>query len=73
MMDWLFEWWDGVELWLVQLWYPLLVTLVLVVLLPVCWYLARVLDRAIDGIGAKLTRVRDAEPPVRTPRGTDVS
>lgn len=72
-MDWLFEWWDGVELWLVQLWYPLLVTLVLVVLLPVCWYLARFLDRVIDGIGAKLTRARDAEAPVRTPRGTDVS
>ncbi|MFR9729383.1 hypothetical protein ACL03H_09145 [Saccharopolyspora sp. MS10] len=71
-MDWLFAWWDAVELWLVQLWYPLLVTLVLVVLLPVCWYLARLLDRAIDVAGARLTRVRDAEPPLRTSRGADL-
>ncbi len=65
-MDWLFELWDAVELWLVQLWYPLQVTLVLAVLLPVCWGLAKVLDRGIDGLGAKLTRLRDAEPPVRS-------
>ncbi|MBK0868254.1 MAG: hypothetical protein IJH84_11050 [Saccharopolyspora sp.] len=66
MMDWLFELWDAVELWLVQLWYPLQVTLVLAVLLPVCFGLAKVLDRGIDGLGAKLTRLRDAEPPVRS-------
>lgn len=59
------EWWDGVELWLVQLPYPFAVTVVLVVLLPVCWGLARLVDRGIDELAAKLTRVRDAEPPVR--------
>jgi len=65
-MDWLFAWWDAVELWLVQLWFPLLVTLVLVVVVPLAWVLARVVNRAVDGIGAKLTRLPDAEPPVRT-------
>ncbi|MGP4016390.1 hypothetical protein [Saccharopolyspora sp. 5N708] len=64
MLEWLVEWYDGVELWLVQLAYPLQVSLVLAVLLPLCWALARVIDRGIDGLGAKLTRVRDAEPPV---------
>ncbi|GAA0532017.1 hypothetical protein GCM10011581_16480 [Saccharopolyspora subtropica] len=64
VLEWLVEWYDGVELWLVQLAYPLQVTLVLAVLLPVCWALARVVDRGIDGLGAKLTRVHDAEPPV---------
>jgi hypothetical protein len=29
-----------------------------------CWALARVIDRGIDGLGARLTRVLDAEPPV---------
>ena len=71
-MEWLIERWDGVELWLVQLPYPLLVTLVLAVLLPLCWGLARLVDRGIDEAGAKLTRVKDAEPPVsrREARGS---
>ncbi|MGW1679576.1 hypothetical protein [Saccharopolyspora sp. NPDC002376] len=64
VFEWLVEWYDGVELWLVQLPYPLQVVLVFSVLLPLCWGLARVIDRGIDGLGAKLTRVRDAEPPV---------
>lgn len=63
-MEWLIERWDGVELWLVQLPYPLLVTVVLGVLLPTCWGMARLVDRAIDEAGAKLTRVQDAQPPV---------
>lgn len=63
-MESLFEWWDGVELWLVQLPYPPLVTLVLVVLLPVSWVLGRFVDRAVDGICSRLTRFPDAEPPL---------
>lgn len=63
-MEWLIEWWDGFELWLVQLPYPLLVALVIGVLLPVCWALAGLVDRVIDETGAKLTRVQDAQPPV---------
>lgn len=64
MTEWLVAWWDGVELWLVQLPYPLLVTLMLAVLLPLCWGAARVIDRGVDELAAKVTRVRDAEPPL---------
>jgi hypothetical protein len=63
-MEWLVEWWDGVELWLVQLPYPLLVTLVLVVLVPVCWILARMIDRGTDRIAGTLSGVRDADLPL---------
>lgn len=63
-MTWLVEWWDGAELWLVRLPYPLLVTLVLAVLVPLCWALAWVIDRGIDELGARMTRFGDAEPPV---------
>ncbi len=40
------RWWDGVELWLTQLGLALQVTLLMVVLLPVCWWATRALDRA---------------------------
>jgi hypothetical protein len=41
------RWWDGVELWLTQLGLALQVSLVMLVLLPVCWGTARVLDRGV--------------------------
>jgi hypothetical protein len=66
------EWWDGVELWLVQLPYPLAVTLVLAVLLPACWALVRLVDRGIDVVFAKLTRARggkSADPAARADQG----
>lgn len=63
-MESLFAWWDGVELWLVQLPYPPLVTLVLAVLLPVSWVLGKVIDRTVDWTCARLTRFSDAEPPL---------
>ena len=77
MLEWLVEWWDGVELWLVQvpyvlqLPYPLQVALVFAVLLPVCWGLARVIDHGIDGLIARLTWVRDAEPPLGNREGAE--
>jgi hypothetical protein len=63
-MEWLVEWWDGAELWLVQLPYPLQVALVFAVVVPLCWALARVIDRGVDVLAAKLPRVRDTEPSV---------
>ncbi|WP_179536266.1 hypothetical protein [Actinopolyspora biskrensis] len=57
--------WDGVASWLVMLPYPFQVTLVLAVLVPLCWLVARLVDRVTDEVAAKLTRVRDAEPPLR--------
>ena len=44
------RWWDGVELWLTQLGLPLQVTLLMLVVLPVCWWGARGLDRAVGVI-----------------------
>ncbi|MGJ7907153.1 hypothetical protein ACOQFL_11795 [Actinopolyspora sp. H202] len=58
--------WDGVESWLVLLPYPFQVALVLVVLVPLCWLVARLVDRIVDEISAKASRIRDAEPPLRS-------
>ncbi|MGH3722300.1 MAG: hypothetical protein ACRDRI_26370 [Pseudonocardiaceae bacterium] len=41
------RWWDGVELWLTQLGLALQVALLMLVLLPVCWWAARALDWAV--------------------------
>jgi hypothetical protein len=41
------RWWDGVELWLTQLGLALQVTLLMLVLLPACWWAARGLDRVV--------------------------
>ncbi|MGH3772647.1 MAG: hypothetical protein ACRDRW_14850 [Pseudonocardiaceae bacterium] len=41
------RWWDGVELWLTQLGFALQVALLMLVLLPVCWWAARALDWAV--------------------------
>ncbi len=59
------QWWDGVELWLTQLGLALQVALLMLVLLPVCWWAARVLDRAVGVIFARLGHryAVDAEDP----------
>jgi hypothetical protein len=46
------EWWDGVELWLVQLPYPFAVTVVLVVLVPLSWGVASLFERGLDAFDA---------------------
>jgi hypothetical protein len=43
--DVVIRWWDGVELWLTQLGLVLQVALLMLVLLPVCWWAARGIDR----------------------------
>ncbi|WP_285751073.1 hypothetical protein [Lentzea sp. NBRC 105346] len=53
-MDWLAQWWDGVELWLVQLPVALQFPVVMVVILPLCLGVARLIDRVADW-GAKDT------------------
>ena len=50
------NWWDAVELWVTQLAFPLQVLLAVVVVLPVCWGAAALLDRAVDA--AVLVTVR---------------
>ena len=51
-MDWLWQWWDGVELWLVQLPVAVQFPIVMVVVLPLCLGVARLVDRVAD-LGAK--------------------
>ncbi|MGH4023510.1 MAG: hypothetical protein ACRDRV_02890 [Pseudonocardiaceae bacterium] len=48
--DWeaVIRWWDGVELWLTQLWLPAQVVLLMAVLLPLCWWVALLIDRTVD-------------------------
>jgi len=41
------RWWNGVELWLTQLGLALQVALLMVVLLPTCWWAARWMDRVV--------------------------
>ncbi|GAA1848348.1 hypothetical protein GCM10009836_30060 [Pseudonocardia ailaonensis] len=48
------DWWDAVELWVTQLAFPFQVLLAIVVLLPLCWFTAGLVDR----IAGALTRRR---------------
>ncbi|HEY0641713.1 MAG TPA: hypothetical protein VGD67_29140 [Pseudonocardiaceae bacterium] len=52
------DWWDGVELWVTQLWFPFQVALVIVVLLPLCWGVARLIDEAVDRLATLRPRRR---------------
>jgi hypothetical protein len=54
-VQWLADWWDGVELWITQLWFPFQVLLVIVVLLPLCWAVALLIDRGVDRASAVLS------------------
>ena len=53
------RWWDGVELWLTQLALALQVILLMLVLLPTCWWGARALDW---GVGVLLKRLGHRHP-----------
>lgn len=66
--DAVIRWWDGVELWLTQLGLALQVALLMLVLLPVCWWAARGIDRvfglAFDRLGHRYAvGEEDAEEP----------
>lgn len=50
------DWWDAVELWVTQLSFPFQVLLAIVVVLPVCWGLATLVDRAAGAVLALLAR-----------------
>jgi hypothetical protein len=40
--------WDSFELWLTQLPFPLQVLLAIVVVVPLCWFVAAGVDRLVD-------------------------
>jgi hypothetical protein len=46
----LLDWWDGVELWLTQLSFPLQVLLAILVLIPACWLASALIDRIVDAV-----------------------
>lgn len=55
------RWWDGMELWLTQLPLAVQVTLLMAVLLPACWWIARGIDRAVDAVSERLPGGRGSE------------
>lgn len=72
-VDTLAGWWDAFELWVTQLWFPFQVVLVIAILLPACWWAARLIDIAVDRVSAAVSRRRKLNggtPPVngRTPQ-----
>ncbi len=50
------RWWDGVELWLTRLPLPAQVALLMLVLLPACWAVAKLIDRAVDAVSERVAR-----------------
>jgi hypothetical protein len=63
--------WDAVELWVTQLPFPLQVVLAIVVVLPLCWGVAGLLDRAVDAVVLLGTRRRPATRRAAPPPPTD--
>jgi hypothetical protein len=55
-VQWLVDWWDNFELWITQLWFPFQVGLIIVVLLPLCWAAARLIDNGVDRVATLLPR-----------------
>ncbi|GEL16855.1 hypothetical protein [Pseudonocardia asaccharolytica] len=51
------DWWDAVELWVTQLAFPFQVLLAVVVVLPLCWGAAGVVDRIVDMVAGRWRRV----------------
>lgn len=66
MFLWLANWWDGVDLWLSQLAFPFQFAIVIVVLAPVCFGVAVLVDRVVDLVGHRITGRRH-EPVGREP------
>ncbi|PPK69098.1 hypothetical protein V5P93_001474 [Actinokineospora auranticolor] len=56
------EWWNDVELWLIQLSFPLQFTLVMAILLPLCVVVAWAIDRVVDYASARFGTSRDETP-----------
>ncbi|HEX7658776.1 MAG TPA: hypothetical protein VF444_04795 [Pseudonocardiaceae bacterium] len=60
MFVWLAGWWDGAQLWLTQLAFPLQFALVMVVLLPLSVGIAWVIDRVGGAIEARHSKQSSA-------------
>lgn len=73
MFDGVARWWNGLELWLAQQWFPVQFVLVTAVLLPLCaalaWALHRVVDAVLDGVVRIVGRGRGVRRPGEGDRG----
>ncbi len=52
------DWWDAIELWLTSLAFPVQVVMAALVVLPLCWVTAALVDRAVERVTALATRRR---------------
>ena len=50
------DWWDAFELWLTQLAFPFQVVLAILVVVPLCWFVAAGVDRLVDLLAAPRRR-----------------
>ncbi|MDT7710235.1 MAG: hypothetical protein QOG20_5842 [Pseudonocardiales bacterium] len=55
------DWWDSVELWLTQLAFPFQVLLAIVVIVPLCWFVAAGVDRLVDVVSSYVAETRGCE------------
>lgn len=62
MLDDLNTWWDAVELWVVELWFPLQFLVVMAVVVPVCLAVAWAVDHSVDRLAAWVRRRRSTPP-----------
>ncbi|MBK1786467.1 hypothetical protein [Prauserella cavernicola] len=68
MFDGVASWWDSLELWLAQQWFPVQFVLVMVVLVPLCFGLAWLIHRGVDAVA---DRVRKFRGRAHSARGAD--
>jgi hypothetical protein len=52
------DWWDGVELWLTSLAFPLQVLLAIVILLPGCWLASALIDNSVGWVMGVVATLR---------------
>nr|WP_202507851.1 hypothetical protein [Amycolatopsis rubida] len=60
------NWWDGVELWLAQAWFPVQFVLVMAVLVPLCLLAAWAIDKLVERFGRWFGTARDDDGPGRS-------
>ena len=59
MLNGLADWWDGVELWLAQAWFPVQFVLVMVVVVPLCLLAAWAIDKLVGRLSRWFGPARD--------------
>jgi hypothetical protein len=64
VFQWLSDWWNAVELWLLGLSFPFQFALVMAVLLPLCLVIAWLIDRIVDNASAWFGPSDADEPPL---------